>query len=147
MLGFDPFSEYPLSTLTGVTFASVSGVYATGELGLITIDAGADAPVVGTGAQVYLGNETVDAGASFSAIGLQATAYLGIVNGNATQINSWVDIITNNNESYVVDEGPMFGAASFSSVPFSSITLTTHVAPISNQWVDVDTTQLPNWNP
>lgn len=144
MLGFDPFSEYPLSTLTGVTFASVSGVYATGELGLITIDAGADAPVVGTGAQVYLGNETVNGGASFSAIGLQATAYLGIVNGNATTINSWVDIITS---SYIVDEGPMFGAASFSSAPFSSITETTHVSPISNQWVDVDTAQLPNWNP
>tara|TARA_R110000822_G_scaffold161448_2_gene301742 strand:+ start:544 stop:987 length:444 start_codon:yes stop_codon:yes gene_type:complete len=146
MLGFDPFSEFPLSTLTGVTFVGVTGVYATSELGLVFAAANADAPVVGTGAQTYLGSETANAGASVSLTGLPATLYLGIINGNATQINSWVDVITNTSENYIVDEGPMFGGASFSAVPFSGITQTTHVAPALNTWVDVNVTQLPNWH-
>lgn len=146
MLGFDPFSDFPLSTLTGVTFVGVSGISATGYLGSVIVDAGADAPVVGTGAQAYLGTQITDAGASFSPTGLSATLYLGIINGNATQVNSWVDIITNTSGSYVVDEGPMFGGAAFSGVSFSSITRTTHSAPTANTWVDVDVTQLPNWH-
>lgn len=146
MLGFDPFSEFPLSTLTGVTLVGVSGISATGYLGSVTVDAGADAPVVGTGAQAYLGSESTNAGASASVSGLSATLYLGIINGNATRVNSWVDIITNTSGNYVVDEGPMFGGAAFSGVPFSSITQTTHSAPTPNTWVDVNVTQLPNWH-
>lgn len=146
MLGFDPFSDFPLSSITGVTLVSVTGVYTTGDVGSVTVDAGADAPVVGTGAQAYLGNETTNAGASTSVSGMSATLYLGIINGNATQVNSWVDIITNTSGNYIVDEGPMFGGAAFSGVPFSSITQTTHSAPTPNTWVDVDVTQLPNWH-
>lgn len=146
MLGFDPFSEFPLSTLTGVTFVSVTGVYTTSELGLVSAAANADAPVVGTGAQSYLGSETASAGASAFITGIPATVSLGVINGNATQINSWVDVITNTSENYSVDEGPMFGGASFSAIPFSSITQTTHISPALNTWVDVNVTQLPNWH-
>ena len=146
MLGFDPFSDFPLSSITGVTLVSVTGVYTTGDVGSVTVDAGADAQVVGTGAQAYLGNETTNAGASTSVSGISATLYLGIINGNASQVNSWVDIITNTSGNYIVDEGPMFGGAAFSGVPFSSITQTTHSAPTPNAWVDVDVTQLPNWH-
>jgi len=146
MLGFDSFSEYPISTLTGVTFVGVSGVYATGYVGTVLSDAGADAPVVGTGAQTYLGTQTTNAGASAYITGLPATLYLGIINGNATQVNSWVDIITNTSGNYVVDEGPMFGGASFSSIPLSSNTQSIHSAPTPNAWVDVNVTQLPNWH-
>jgi hypothetical protein len=145
MLGFDPFSESPLSSVTGITLVSVTGVYATSELGLVSVAANADAPVVGTGAQTYLGIETANAGASAFITGLSATSTLGIINGNATQINSWVDVITNTSENYTVDEGPMFGGASFSAIPFSSVTQTTHISPALNTWVDVNVTQLPNW--
>ena len=146
MLGFDPFSVSPYSSVEGVTFVTVSGMYATTQLGSTSTDAGANAPVVGTGAQTYLGLETTNSSANVSATGVSATAYLGIVNGNATQVNSWVDIITDTSGSFVVDEGPMFGGASFSGVPFSSITQTIHVIPTTNTWVDVDVTQLPNWH-
>ena len=146
MLGFDPFSSYPFSTLTDVTFVSVTGVYTTGDVGSVLSDAGADAPVVGTGAQAYLGSVVVDLDTQIHVTGISATLYLGIINGNATQVNSWVDIITNTSGGYIVDEGPMFGGASFSSVPFSSITQTTHSAPTPNTWVDVNVTQLPNWH-
>ena len=145
MLGFDPFSEFPLASITGVTLVGVSGISATRYLGSVSVIGDVDAPVVGTGAQTYLGSETVNAGASFSPTGLSATLYLGIVNGNTTQVNAWIDIITTTSGVFVVDEGPMFGGASFSGIPLSSITQSTHSVLTPNTWVDVDVAQLPNW--
>lgn len=146
MLGFQPNSTAPISTAGLDIEVYPVGVFALAETGDVNVITDQILDVTGIAAISYLGDAVAQASANVVIInGVLATTYIGNEHVwsqlDEAQQPQWGNALTN---TFEFDEGPMFGGASISSVPYSTTINTVIIIP-NNSWQTIDDSNGVTW--